>query len=576
MSTKRNVARTAMRRMLGGGVFAAAALTPLLVYAGMPAYKAVTTERLNNAAQDDGWLMYRRDYASTGYAPFDKINTDNVGKLKSVFSYDSGLTQGHEAAPIVNGDYMFVTTPMDHLVALNATTGKVLWKYVFPINKKALKTVCCDVVNRGVALYGDNVYMEMLDNHVVALNAKTGKVKWSTELWKPGVGYFMTSAPLIVKGRVIVGTGGGEYGARGFITALNAKTGKIEWQTHTTAAPGTPGGDTWPKGAYKTGGGNPWITGTFDKDTNTLFWGVGNPGPWLATLRPGDNLYTDSVLALDPATGKIKWHYQWTPNDTWDYDGSNETVIADITYEGKPYKAIVHADRNGYLYAVDRTDGKLIYAKPFVHATSMVGPKDGVNQSDPAMRPTVDKQVFTCPSFLGGKNWWPMSVDPQNHMVYIPTQHACMDIKGAEPVAYKAGLAFLDETFEVKHDPTDDHWGSIQGVDLNTGEQVWQHQTHLPWNSGVLSTAGGLVFSGSTSGNFMAFDAKSGKVLWDSGKLASGIIGVPTTYVVDGKQYVAVWAGWGGASPIWGGQMANDPAVKAIPRGGHLYVFALK
>jgi len=576
MRTKSRSASAAAKHMLGSSLFAAAALAPLLARADMPAYAPVTTERLLNAQQDPGWLMYRRNYESTGYAPFDQISTANAATLAVAFDYESNLFQGHEAAPVVNGNYMFVTTPMDHLVALDAVSGKVLWKYDYPIEPKALKTVCCDVVNRGVALYGDLVYMGTLGNHIVALDAKTGTVKWDTALAPPGVGYFISGAPLVVDGKVIIGDGGGEYGSRGFVAALNAKTGQIEWKTYTTAAPGTPGGDTWPKGAYKTGGGNPWITGTYDHVTHTLFWGVGNPGPWLATLRPGDNLYTDSVLALDPNTGKIKWHYQWTPNDTWDYDGANETVMTDLTYQGTAYKAIVHADRNGWFYAVDRTNGKLIYAEPFVHTTSITGMKGGVSQSDEAMRPTIDKQVFACPSFLGGKNWWPISVDPQTQMAYIPTQHACMDIKGAQPVAYKAGLAFLDETFEVKHDPTTSNWGSVQAVDLNTGKQVWQYETHLPWSGATLATAGGLMFSGSTDGHFMAFDAKTGKVVWTSPQLSSGIIGVPTTYMANGKQYVAVWAGWGGAGPIWGGQMANDPAVKSIPKGGHLYVFALQ
>lgn len=576
MNTKGNIVLSASKYVTSGGLLAAATLMSLLTYAATPEYPGVTTERLINAQKDNGWLMYRRNYESTGYAPFDQINAGTVGKLKIAFDYRSELSQGHEAAPVVNGRFMFVTTPMDHLIAMDATNGKVLWKYDYPIDKKALKTVCCDVVNRGVALYGDLVYMGTLGNHIVALDASTGKVKWDTALAPPGVGYSITSAPLVVNGKVIIGDGGGEYGARGFIVGIDAETGKVEWKTYTTAAPGTKGGDTWPVGAYKTGGGNPWITGTYDHETNTLFWGVGNPSPWLATLRPGDNLYTDSVLALNPNTGKIKWYYQWTPNDSWDYDGANETVMTNLTYQGKAYKALVHADRNGWFYALDRTNGKLIYAEPFVHATAITGMKDGVSQSDPEMRPTIDKQVFACPSFLGGKNWWPMSIDPQTEMAYIPTQHACMDIKGAAPVAYKAGLAFLDETFEVKHDPTTgNNWGSVQAVDLNTGKQVWQHETHMPWSGATLATAGGLMFSGSTDGYFMAFDAKTGKVLWTSPQLSSGIIGVPTTYTVDGKQYVAVWAGWGGAGPIWGGQMANDPDVKAIPKGGHLYVFAL-
>src|ERR1700722_17133964 len=505
-----NTVLNAAKRMLGGGAVAAAVLTSQLAYAAMPAYSPVTSERLINAQQDKGWLMYRRNYESTGYAPFDHNNTGYVGKLTMAFSHQSDLSQGHEAAPVVNGKYMFVTTPMDHLIAMDATNGEVLWKYDYPLDKKALKTVCCDVVNRGVALYGDLVYMGTLGNHMVALDARTGAVKWDTALAPPGVGYFISGAPLVVNGKVIIGDGGGEYGSRGLLAGMNAKSGKVEWKTYTTAAPGTPGGDTWPEGAYKTGGGNPWITGTYDHATNTLFWGVGNPGPWLATLRPGDNLYTDSVLALDPDTGKIKWYYQWTPNDTWDYDGVNETVMTDLTYRGTLYKALVHADRNGWFYALNRTNAKLIYAEPFVHASSIIGMKGGVSQSAPAMRPTIDKQVFVCPSFLGGKNWWPMSVDPQTQMAYIPTQHACMDIKGAQPVAYKAGLASLDETFEVKHDPTTDNWGSVQAVDLNTGKQVWQHETHLPWAGATLATSGGLMFSGSTDGHFMAFDAKTG------------------------------------------------------------------
>src|SRR6202162_1289212 len=380
MSAKRNALFTVAKRMRSGAS-AAVLLTPLLAHADMPAYPSVTSERLVNAQKDNGWLMYRRNYESTGYAPFDVINSGNVDKLKVAFDYESGLSQGHEAAPVVNGKYMFVTTPMDHLIAMDATTGKVLWKYEYPIDPKALKTVCCDVVNRGVALYGDLVYMGTLGNHIVALDAATGEVKWDTALAPPGGGYFITAAPLVVNGKVIIGDGGGEYGARGFIVGMNAKTGKVEWKTYTTAAPGTPGGDTWPKGAYLTGGGNPWITGTYDHATNTLFWGVGNPGPWLATLRPGNNLYTDSVLALDPNTGQLKWYYQWTPNDTWDYDGANEVVLTDLTYRGQAYKALVHADRNGWFYSVNRSDGKLIYAEPFVHATSITGMRDGISQS---------------------------------------------------------------------------------------------------------------------------------------------------------------------------------------------------
>ncbi|BFI96117.1 MAG: methanol/ethanol family PQQ-dependent dehydrogenase [Rhodanobacter sp.] len=538
-------------------------------------YEPVTNARLMHAASDQGWLMYRRDYTSSGYAPFEGINASNVTGLKQVWDYKTGFEQGHEAPPIVNGDYLYVTTPKDELLAFQASTGKLLWKYQQDLSHVGLRTVCCDVVNRGVALYGNDVYMATLDNHVVALDAKTGKLRWSKQLEAPDVGYAMTLAPLALQGKVIVGVSGGEYGARGFIEALDAKTGKQVWRRYTVPAPEQPGGETWPKGAYKTGGGATWLTGSYDEATNTLFWGVGNPGPWLAKLRPGKNLYTDSVLALDPATGKIKWYFQYTPHDTWDYDGTNETVLTDLTYQGKPYKALVSASRNGWFYAIDRTNGKLIYAKKFVTATSVSGVKDGQMVTDASLYPDVDKQIFTCPSFLGGKNWWPISVDPQTHMAYVPTLHSCMTMKGST-VGYKAGLPFLGETFNVEADPAfKGTWGAVQAIDVNTGDQAWNFPSKLPWNSGMLTTAGGLVFSGSADGHLYAFDARTGRVLWKSPQLSSGIEAPPSTWMVDGKQYVGVYAGWGGATPIWGGDMAKDPAVANIPLGGHLYVFAL-
>lgn len=549
---------------------------PMAAHAAMASYQPVTNHRLLRAESDHGWLMYRRAYNSNGFAPFTQINADNVKDLKVVFSYKSGLNQGHEGAPIVNGRYMFVTTPLDHLIAMDSTTGKVLWTYKHPLSKRALKTVCCDVVNRGVALYGDLVYMATLDNHVVALDAKTGKVRWNTKLIGEGIGYALTVAPLVVDGKVVVGESGGEYGARDFIEALNAKTGKEAWKRYTIPAPNQLGGKTWPKGAYKHGGGSAWLTGSYDPETHTLFWSIGNPGPWLATLRPGKNLFTDSVVALNPDNGAIKWYFQYTQHDTWDYDGTNSSILTDIQYKGKTVKALLHADRNGYFYALDRTNGKFLWAKPFVKATSVIGQKaDGESISDPANRPDVGKAIFTCPSFLGGKNWWPVAINPKLGLAFVPTLHACMSMNGTT-VAYMAGLPFLGEQFEVKPEPGSYGWGEVQALNIETGKQVWSYKTKLPWNDGMLATASGLVFSGSADGYFMAFDGKTGHILWKSPKLNSGIIGVPTTYEVGGKQYVAVWAGWGGATPLWGGVMANDPAVKNIPRGGELYVFAVK
>lgn len=561
----------------GAAALALAAAMPAaaLAQGNAPTYPSVTQQRLDNAAQSKGWLMFYRDYAGDEHAPFTQIDTSNVANLKQVWqSQKVNIPNGFEDTPQVNGRYMFVTTPMDRIMAFDATTGKEIWHYDYKVPKTALKTVCCDVNNRGVALWHDMVFMGTLDNHVLAFDAKTGKVLWNITLEKPGIGYSITEAPMVIDGKVIVGSGGGEYGARGFIVGLDTKTGKLLWKTYTIPAPSQPGGKTWPKGAYKHGGGSPWITGTYDPSTKKIYWGVGNPGPWLATMRPGKNLYTDSVIAMDPDTGKITWHYQYTENDTWDYDGVNTPTLADIKYQGKDYKTIVAFDRDGYYYVINRETGKLLYAKPFVHTTSILGiDKNGNSITNSKVRPKLGKQIFTCPSFLGGKNWWPASVDSKTNMAFTPTLHACMTMKGV-PVSYAAGLPYLGETFSMKPDPTSKgSLGSLQAIDLSTGKPVWSHKTAMPWNGGAMSTDGGLVFSGTDDGHLYAFDAKTGKVLWKSPDLGSGVIAAPMTYEVDGKQYVAVWAGYGGVWPLWSGKLGK-PLAKT-PRGGTLHVFAL-
>ena len=543
--------------------------------AAAAAWTAVTDDRLANAASDDGWLMYLRSYTSEGHVPFTQITPDNVAQLKEAFTYSIPIPNGFEAPPIVNGSTMIVTTPLDHVYAFDATSGKLLWKYDYPLSKAALRTVCCDVVNRGVALYKNYAYLETLDNHVVALDAQTGKPVWNKTMYSdPGVGFFMTGAPLIVKGQVIVGTGGGEYGARGFLSALDPDTGGLKWRLYTVPSPSEPGGSTWPGDTYKHGGGNVWVTGSYDPETDTLLWGVGNPGPWLSDQRKGKNLYTDSVLGINPNTGKIKWYYQQTPNDPWDYDAVNTPVLADITYNGQPRKVFYQAARNGWFFVVDRTNGKFIYAKPFTKVTSVSGYDESGNAKvDPAMVPHVGKEVLTCPAFFGGDNWWSYSFDPKTGYAFVPTMHTCMTISGQQPPApFKAGLGYLQETFQVRPVPGQG-WGSLQAIDLATGKQVWSYDTKLPWNDGTLSTDTGLVFSGTPDQKFMAFDAKTGKVLWTH-HMSSGVIGQPVSYQVDGTQYVAVMAGWGGVSPLWGGPKMV-PAFKDIPLGGKLYVFKL-
>ena len=553
-----------------------AALLSLLTLASatpaLSAYPAVTNERLAAAASDDGWLMYRRSYDAHGFAPFDEITPANVATLKTAFTYDTHLPQGHESPPLVNGNTLFVTAPLDEVIALDATTGAVRWTYQPKIDPKALRAVCCDVVNRGVALYGTNVYIGTIDDRLIALDAATGKVVWERAVLPPGEGdHAITGAPLIVNGMVITGVAGGEYGARGLIAAYNATTGAPVWQRWTVPKPGEPGGDTWPDGAYKRSGGDTWITGSYDPETKTLFWGTGNPSPWFGALRPGKNLFSDSVLALDPATGAMRWYYQYTPNDSWDYDGVNELILADVPVNGAPVPALLHADRNGYFFAIDRRSGKLIYAKPFAKTTSISGySADGNAIVNPAAYPVVGKTVFACPSSAGAKNWYPAAFSPQTKLVYVPTLHLCAKVTGTGNIHERFG--YFGEVSETVAEPGADGFGELQALDIASGTQRWSVPSKFPWTGGVVATAGGLVFSGNASGDFFALDASSGKELWKA-HLSSGVLGVPVSYRVAGKQYVAVYCGYGGGLAAFGGPAAALTAK--IPRGGRLYVFTL-
>jgi len=539
-------------------------------------FPAVTDRRLIDAATGDGWLMFLRTYTGQGHAPFTEINTSNVKQLQPVFTHDVSIPQGFEAPPIVNGRTMIVTTPLNRVYALDATNGTKLWEYDYPLDRKELRTICCDVVNRGVAVYGNDAYMATLDNHVVALDARTGAVVWNKTIEAPpGSGYAMTLAPLAVDGKIIVGESGGEFGIRGSIVALDASTGAIVWRRYTIPGPGEPNAGTFPGTMYLHGGGGAWITGTYDPATRTLYWGVGNPAPWLATQRPGRNLYSDSVLALDVGTGRVKWYFQQTPNDTWDYDATNTPVLADVTIAGKRRKILYQAARNGWFYVIDRMTGKLIHMTPFTTTKSVTGydRAHSIGLTDPAMRPKINKTVFTCPAFFGGDNWWPYSFDPQTGYAYVPTMHTCMKIGGLPPQAFQAGAQYINEQFTVEHVPGEADWGEMQAIDVATGKRVWGMRTLQPWNDGSMSTDGGLVFSGTPDRHFYAFDARTGTVLWRF-DMRSGTIGVPMTYRVDGRQYVAIQSGWGGVSPFYGGKHMV-PLFRDIPLGGRLYVFAL-
>lgn len=537
-------------------------------------YDPVTDQRLLHPAAGD-WLMFRRTYDGQGYSPLDQINVKNVKDLTPVWAFSTGVTAGHEAAPVVNNGVMFVTAAYNKLFAIDAKTGQLLWKYAREVPDKALEEICCDVVNRGVALYGDKVYMGTHDAHLVALDARTGKVVWDQKVADYQNGYVITSAPLIVKGKVVTGVAGGEYGIRGFIEAFDAETGKSVWKTYSIPGPGDPGHESWPAGdAWKNGGGSTWLTGTYDPQQNLIFWGVGNPGPWAGDVRPGDDLYTDSTLALDADTGQIRMHYQYTPHDLWDYDGVNEAVLVDVDHQGHKVHGWINANRNGYFYLLDRTNAHFIYGQPFASPTTFTGldPKTGRPNVDPAKSPE-DKKTDTCPAFLGGKNWMPISYSPATGYAYVPTNHWCMTISDL-PGQYEAGKMFVRADFSM-HPANPDFIGEFQAIDVATGKKVWSKKYTDPLWSGALSTAGSLVFTGTlTDRDFTAFNAKTGDVVWKF-RTNSGIVGVPVTYTVDGVQYVAVLSGFGGAIPLWAGPI-HEKITKEIPQGGVVWVFALK
>jgi alcohol dehydrogenase (cytochrome c) len=540
------------------------------------AYVPVTDQRLVHPEPGD-WLMYRRTYDGSGYSPLKQINGATIKDLVPVWTFSTGVNGGHEAAPVVNSGIMYVTSAYNKLFALEAKTGKLLWKYERDLPEDALKVICCDVVNRGVALYGDRVYMGTLDAHLLALDARSGNLIWDEKVADYKRGSTITSSPLIVKGKVITGIAGAEFGVRGFLAAYDADTGKRVWQTYTIPQPGEKGGDTWQGDSWKHGGGSTWITGTYDPELNLVFWGVGNPGPWIGAMRPGDNLYTCSTVALDPDSGAIKFHYQYTPHDVWDYDGVNEAVLVGANRNGAKLKGLITANRNGFFYLLDRTTGAFVYGKPFTTVTTFKGldEKSGKPIPDPDHVPSAGHKVDTCPGLFGGKNWMPLSYSPDTGLAYVPTNHWCMSMSIASTsLKYEEGKPYIGDEFEMHPVPNIAFTGEFQAIDVSTGKQAWSRKYEAPLWSGVLSTAGSLVFTGTLiDRDLMAFDARNGDVLWHF-RTNSGIVGVPVTYEIDGVQYIAVLSGMGGGLSLFPGAYENQ--LKQIPQGGVIWVFALK
>lgn len=543
-------------------------------------YTPVTTQRLKSP-EDGNWLLFRRTYDGWGYSPLQEITPANVGRLRPVWSYSTGQVEGHQAPPIVNNGVMFVATPGNQLIALDAKSGDLLWRYKRPLPEDMTPL---HPTNRGVGLFGDKVYFASADSILVALDAKTGKEVWTTKVDDYKVGYYMSLAPLVVDGKIILGASGGELGVRGFVAGYDAETGKQLWRSYTVPAPGEPGSETWPAGGdhYKRGGGSIWVTGNYDPETNLTFWGTGNAAPWFGDQRPGDNLYTASTVAFDATTGAIKGHFQYHPNDSWDWDEVSPPILIDYNRGGRSVKGLVNVARNGYLWQLERTTDKINFvgAQPYVRQNvfKSVDPKTGRPDVDPAHKPGTGKSAEFCPSHWGGKDWPPAAYSPQTRMLYIPAnENLCAELMGETP-KYTPGERFTGAAkIVMKMVAGADHIGELQAWDLDSGKKVWT--TNLPsFNWGpVLATGGGVLFSGGTNDRkFRAFDAKTGAILWEF-PTNSGIAAVPVSFAVDGKQYIAVQSGWG-VDPAKVQSRMNllfPGKYPDVPQGGTVWVFAL-
>ncbi|MBQ0917589.1 PQQ-dependent methanol/ethanol family dehydrogenase [Hydrogenophaga aromaticivorans] len=543
----------------------------------------------DDAKTTDNVLSWGLGTQGQRHSPLTGINEKTISKLVPVWSMSFGgeKQRGQQSQPLVNNGKMFVTASYSRIYAVDTKTGKKLWKYEHRLPEGIMP--CCDVINRGAALYDNLVIFGTLDAQLVALDQETGKVVWREKIDDYSAGYSYTAAPLIAEGLLMTGVSGGEFGVVGRVEARDPKTGKMVWtrpvvEGHMGYKDGKENGitgttnATWPGETWKTGGAATWLGGSYDPKTKLAYFGTGNPGPWNSHVRKGDNLYSASTVAIDVKTGQIKWHYQTTPNDGWDYDGVNEFITFDM--DGKRVGA--KADRNGFFYVMDAENGKLLNAFPFVKKVTWatgIDLKTGRPNFDPANRPgdptaaggdgAKGKSVFSAPGFLGGKNQMPMAYSPKTGLFYVPTNEWGMEIWN-EPITYKKGAAYLGAGFTIK--PLfDDHIGSLRAINPKTGKVEWEVKNEAPLWGGVL-TAGDLVFWGTPEGYLKAADAKTGKVVWQF-QTGSGVVAPPITWTEGGEQYVSVVSGWGGAVPLWGGEVAKK--VNFLEQGGSVWTFKL-
>ena len=531
----------------------------------------VPFERLRAAADEpENWLTYSGGYFSNRYSELDQITPANVGELSLQWVYQTPVVGPWQATPLVVDGVMYLTQRPNDVVALDARTGRVFWIYRYPTSPE--HRACCGSNNRGVAVLGNKVFMATLDAHVVAIDATTGGELWNVEVADLELAYAFTLAPLAIKDKVLVGSTGGDQGIRGFIAALDAETGEEVWRFHTIPGPGEPGHETWepcppnpttycdPE-AWKHGGGAAWLTGSYDPELNLTYWGTGNPGPdYNRAQRPGDNLYTCSVVALDADTGELRWYFQFTPDDPYDYDSVQIPVLADITRNNTQFKVMLWANRNGFYYILDRATGRFLSGRPFVS----VNWAEGLDDSGHPVETPQPPGAPTYPGIAGGTNWYSPSYSPRTELLYIPAWEDYATVFGGAPQVYVEGRAFTGRTVAgpTAYEPVPDapelptlargpinDWtddlghGAVLALDALTGEQRWKFEMTDVIRSGILTTASDLLFAGVRSGYFQALNARTGAQLWKV-SLGSQIVNGPMTYEVDGKQYVAIISGY--------------------------------
>ncbi|MFL5402994.1 MAG: methanol/ethanol family PQQ-dependent dehydrogenase [Gemmatimonadales bacterium] len=575
----------------------------------MPARVPVDTSA---SSTDDGqWIMPAHDFASTRYSGLNQITAANAGQLRLAWTFSTGVTRGHEAAPLVVGGTMYVVTPFPNLLYaldLSQPGAPLKWTYKPSPSLASQGVACCDLVNRGASYFDGKIYYNTLDAHTVAVDAKSGKEVWKTKVGDITKGETTTMAPLVVKGKVLVGNSGGEFGVRGWLTALDAKTGKLAWRAYHTGPdkdvligarfkpfyPQDRGKDlgvsSWPGDAWKIGGGGSWGWISYDPELDLIYYGTSNPGPWNPDVRPGDNKWTAGIFARDPANGEAVWAYQWSPHDLFDHDGINEQILLDLPIKGQRRKVLVRPERNGYVYVLDRRTGEVLSADPYGYITTSKGVdfKTGRLIEVEEKAPVTGKVIREiCPAAPGMKDWQPSSFSPRTGLVYIPHQNLCQDEEAGE-ANYIEGTPYVAAIVKMYAGPGGNR-GVLTAWDPIGRKAVWEVKEKFPVWSGTVVTAGDVVFYGTMDGWFKALDARTGKQLWQF-KTGSGIIGQPVVYRgPDGKEYVAVLSGVGGwaGAVVAGGLDVRDSsaalgfvnAMKDLPqattKGGMLYAFAL-